>query len=734
MSGFSHTDPEAVPLLDERYRLLFDRNPQPMWVYDVDTLGFMAVNDAAVTHYGYSRSEFLAMTIRDIRPEEDVSALERVAQNPAPLRRVGTWRHRKKDGTFIDVEVLTDDLPFAGRRCKLVVATDVTASRRAKLALEQRAAEQAAVGRLGARALEGGSVSELIDAAVSLVAAVLDVELTELLEHAENRDSLLLRAGVGWAPGLVRQAQVPGGSSFHPGFTSGSLGHVVVEDFANERRFAATPLQRKHRIASGVSVIVGRKARPFGVLGAYATAPRSFGADEVNFLKAVANVLALALDRARSDERIRHQALHDALTGLPNRTLLLERLNHWLDRTKRAEDRAAVLFVDFDHFKLVNDALGHQVGDELLRAAADRMRATLRPSDTVARVGGDEFVLLCEDLPWEAAALELVERLTEALEAPFELCGHQRFLTASIGISLATGSEDPEALLRDADAAMYRAKERGRARFELFDEGMHERSRRWLEIESDLRRALTRGELHNVYQPMVDTRGRVVGFEALVRWQHPTRGPVAPAEFIPVADESGLVVALGRDVLRAACEQAVTWPAHLHVSVNLSARQVSHSGLADCVAHILADTGLDGDRLNLELTETVLINDTDHALETLRELKALGVGLVLDDFGTGYSSLAYLKRFPIDTIKIDRSFVDGLARDPEDEAIVGAVISMGHALNVRVVAEGVETAAQADRLQTLGCELAQGFLFGRPVTAEELAERLASERTPALSS
>lgn len=458
----SQSQIEAAPIVDERYRLLFDRNPQPMWVYDVGTLAFMSVNDAAVAHYGYSRSEFLAMTIRDIRPEEDVPAVERVARNPTSLRRASEWRHRKKDGTLIDVEVLTDDLPLAGRRCTLVVASDVTASRRAQLALEQRAAEQAAIGGLGAQALEGISVSELIDSAVSLVADVLDIEFTELLEQSASRDSLLLRAGVGWAPGLVRQAQVPGGSGYHSGFTAGSLGHVVVEDFATETRFAPTPLQGQHGIVSGMSVIVGRKARPFGVLGAYSTSARSFGTDDVHVLKGVANVLALAIDRHRSDERIRHQALHDALTGLPNRMLLLERLNHWLDRAKRIGGCAAVLFVDIDRFKLINDALGHQVGDELLCASAGRMRATLRPSDTVARVGGDEFVLLCEDISHEREALELVERLTKALAPPFELSGHRRFVTASIGISLATGNEDPEALVRDADAAMYRAKERSR--------------------------------------------------------------------------------------------------------------------------------------------------------------------------------------------------------------------------------------------------------------------------------
>ena len=495
-----------------------------------------------------------------------------------------------------------------------------------------------------------------------------------------------------------------------------------------------TPLQRDEAIASAASVIVGRRARPFAVLGVHSCTPGRFGAHEVNFLKAVANIVADAMVRQDSDDQIRHQALHDPLTGLPNRTLLLERLNHWLDRAGRTEGRAAVLFVDLDHFKVINDGLGHEAGDNLLLAVAERLRSVLRPSDTVARVGGDEFVLLCEDIASEPAALELVERLTVALDGPLVLGGHQRVVTASIGIALAEAGTNPEALLRDADAAMYRAKERGRARFELFDEAMRDRSLRWLETERELRAAIEHREFHNLYQPIVDGDREVIGFEALVRWSHPERGVLSPAEFIPVADQSGLIVPIGDQVLRAACAEAVRWPVRadgepLKISVNLSPRQVSHPSLVDSLAEVLEETGLEAGRLQLEITETVLIDDTDVALETLNDLKALGVGLVLDDFGTGYSSLAYVKRFPIDMLKIDRSFVDGLSRGgSEDAAIVSAVISMGRALRVNVVAEGVETREQATQLRTLGCEFAQGFLYARPLGADAVADFLGSRR------
>ena len=725
---------QAEPDTAERYRLLFDRNPQPMWVYDMETLDFLAVNDAAVARYGYSRAEFLSMTIRDIRPAGDVEALERSVPGSSGPESSGQWRHRKKDGTIIEVEVLSDDLPFAGRRGRLVAAADVTERNRAQMAMEQRAAEQETVALLGARALEGAAVSELVDEAVSLVAETLGVEFVDFLEPSDDRDALQLRAGVGWDEGLVRRAVVPIGSGFQPGFTWGSLGHTLVADFASEKRFAIAPMQRDHGIASAASVIVGRRARPFAVLGVHSSTPGRFGAHEVNFLQAVANILAEAMFRQSSDDQIRHQALHDGLTGLPNRTLLLERLNHWLDRADRTGGQAALLFLDLDHFKVVNDGLGHKAGDSLLLAVAERLAAALRPSDTVARVGGDEFVLLCEDIASEPGALELVERITLALDDPFTLDGHERVVTASIGIALAGAGTDPEALLRNADAAMYRAKERGRARFELFDEAMRERSLRWLEIERELRSAIERGEFHNLYQPIVDGQDRVVGFEALVRWTHPQRGVLSPAEFIPVADQSGLIVPIGELVLRAACEQAVLWPQGqdgepLKISVNLSPRQVSHPALVDSVAEILEETGIEPSRLDLEITETVLIDDTDMALETLTDLKALGVGLVLDDFGTGYSSLAYVKRFPIDMLKIDRSFVDGLADGDEDAAIVSAVISMGQALKVDVVAEGVETCEQAAQLRTLGCEFAQGYLFAKPLGSESIADFLGSPPT-----
>ncbi len=712
---------------EDRYRLIFERVPIPMWVYDPDTLVFLAVNDAAIRRYRYSREEFLLMTIYDVHPPADVPRLDRAIADARPTsERGGEWQHMAKDGEIFEVEVVLEELPSEEGRRRLVLAEDITERKRAEATLRQRAAQQSAVAGLGARALEGVEVSALMDEAAEVVAATLGVELCEVLEMGTDRESLLLRAGAGWRKGLVREEHVPFGSQFHAGFAFGSTGRVVVEDFASEKRFRPTPLLRDHRAVSGAAVIIGRTGRPYGVLGAHSTSSRPFTSDEVDFLQSVANVLADALGLHYTQEQIRHQALHDALTGLPNRTLLMDRLTHWLGHARRRRAAGAVFFLDLDRFKLINDASGHDAGDQVLLAVAHRLSAVVRPTDTFARVGGDEFVIFCEDIAGELAALELVERLLAALEEPFAAMGIERKVTASIGIALADHRSDAEVLIRSADSAMYRAKGRGGQRYELFDEEMRERSTKWLAIERDLRQAVEGDELHNLYQPIVSAEaGEIVGFEALVRWDHPVRGLITPGEFIPVAEQTGLIVAIGEGVIDRACDQAAGWRElgvpELMMAVNLSPRQFSHPGLVASVLAALERSSLNPGLLSLEITETVLIEDADTALATLERLKEIGVRLVLDDFGTGYSSLSHLKRFPIDLLKIDRSFIDGLGRNASDSAIVSAVISMGLAMGVDIVAEGVETEEQIAELRSLGCPFAQGYLFAQPLTPQAAA-------------
>ncbi|HVW31175.1 MAG TPA: EAL domain-containing protein, partial [Acidimicrobiia bacterium] len=430
--------------------------------------------------------------------------------------------------------------------------------------------------------------------------------------------------------------------------------------------------------------------------------------------------------RREAAAALAHAALHDALTGLPNRLLLEDRLQQALMRSSRRGEPVAVLFLDLDRFKLVNDSLGHAAGDDVLVAATGRLLATVRSGDTVARFGGDEFVVVAEQHEGALPAAALAERINAVLCEPFTVEGSEVYLSSSIGIATGLGGEaTPDGLLRDADAAMYRAKERGRAGVEFFDEPMRSEAAGRLDTQNALHRALDRGELRLAYQPIVDlATSRVAGVEALLRWNHPGRGLLAPSAFVPLAEEAGLIVPIGRWVIEEAARACARWRDHgLFVSVNLSARQLRQPGLLDLVSGAVGSCGLSRDALRLELTESVLMEDLELHGQTLRALRSTGVSLALDDFGTGYSSLTYLRRFPVSTVKIDRSFVAGLGRNPADSAIVDSVIGLAHALGLEVVGEGTETLDQVSHLRDLGCDKAQGYYFaapGRPETIDAL--------------
>ena len=436
-----------------------------------------------------------------------------------------------------------------------------------------------------------------------------------------------------------------------------------------------------------------------------------------------------AIERKRAEVELAHQAMHDALTGLPNRALFYDRLGQALNRVGRHSDAVAVLFLDLDRFKLVNDSLGHGAGDRLLVAVAERLSRMLRAGDTAARFGGDEFVILCEDVSGERQAMAIAERIAAELDAPFTIDSDEVFVRTSVGIALAIeAGARPEALIRDADAAMYRAKERGGGMYEVFDDQMRERAVRRMATENALHRALDRGEFVMHYQPIVHmATGALSGVEALARWQHPERGLVMPGEFIEAAEETGLIITLGAWAFDAACRQSAAWArtpregGPVLMSVNLSARQCSHPDLVASFGSILDHTGADPASLCLEITETALMEDVEASTATLSALKQLGLALALDDFGTGYSSLRALQHFPVDVVKIDRSFIAPIERDPQEAAIVAAVISLSHALGLRTVAEGIETVAQVDRLRALGCDLAQGYYFARPSPPDDLA-------------
>jgi diguanylate cyclase (GGDEF)-like protein/PAS domain S-box-containing protein len=527
---------------------------------------FLEVNDAAVARYGYSRDEFQAMRILDIRPPEDVQDLVRVLAGRAPGQgHRGVYRHRTKAGETFPVEVTSYPVEDAGRS-SLVIADDVS-------------------------------------------------------------------------------------------------------------------------------------------------------------------------ERVRTEQALVHQATHDLLTGLPNRALLSDRLTHALARAKRAADGLAVIFVDLDRFKVINDGRGHSAGDAVLRAVAERMKGEVRSGDTVARVGGDEFVIILQGPIARDAVLAVAARIAWSMDAPVDVGSGEVFLTVSQGVAFAGDGETAESLLQEADAAMYLAKHLGRGRIQVADAGMTGQASRQLDLETALRQAIDRHEFVLHYQPVVEViTGTIVGAEALLRWSHPQRGLLGPVEFISAAEDTGLIVPIGEWVLRQALEEAASWscwagPDHngrpLSIAVNLSTAQLASRNLAFGVARALSATGIEPSRLHLEVTESLLIDDRARAVEVLKALRSLGVRVDVDDFGTGYSSLAQVQTLPVDSLKIDKCFVDRLARTDEDDALVAAVIQLAHSSHLAVIAEGVEDETQRAQLVRMGCELAQGYLFSRPVDSARFRAMLA---------
>ena len=455
--------------------------------------------------------------------------------------------------------------------------------------------------------------------------------------------------------------------------------------------------------------------------------------DPAGGVSGMASIGADVTERRRAEERLLHDALHDSLTGLPNRALFMDRLRGAVARLKRRPEYLfAVLFLDVDRFKVINDSLGHMAGDQFLVQLSRLIAATIRrPEHTLARLGGDEFAILLDDIEKRDDAPRVVERIFQVLQLPMKIGAQEIFSTVSIGIAFSSMEYDgAEDVLRDADTAMYQAKTTGKARFQIFDDSMHTRALRLLKLEHSLRRAADRSEFVLHYQPIVGLdHGKIAGFEALVRWQHPERGLILPNEFIHLAEETGLIYGIGRWTLEEACRRLKEWDAAagpgLSVSVNLSARQFSQADLIEQIQAVLSEAGVAPERLKLEITESVIMENPEIAVAMLHRLKALGTRLCIDDFGTGYSSLSYLLRFPADTLKIDRSFVAALGKGGKNEDIVGAIVSLGRSLEMDVVAEGVETQEQSRILRGLGCAFGQGFLFSQAVDADG-ARRLLS--------
>jgi diguanylate cyclase (GGDEF)-like protein/PAS domain S-box-containing protein len=628
------------------------------------------------------------------------------------------FRLRVADDTWRDVEAVLKDMNDDSAVGGIVVTTrDVTERTRA----ESLVSDQAHVLRLIA---QGAPLTDTLATMCEVVERnVPDSRCSVLLVDEEEG---VLRCGAapnlppGWISAVQEVAIGPDQGTCGAAAFSGRA--EVSEDIEQDPRWKDyAPLARSHglRACWSTPIVASTGDRVVGTFAVYFDTVRRPDPREEEVVAMITALGAIAIERKASEDRLAHQAHHDPLTGLPNRVLFVEFLTLALARAQRQQTAVAVLFLDLDRFKFVNDSLGHDAGDEFLVRLSERLRGVLRPGDTVARFGGDEFTVLCDDLSADdarAQAIEVAQRLLDVTELPIDIAGEPTRLSSSIGIAIASPGDGPESLLRDADAAMYRAKERGKGRWVLFDEEMRSSVLVRLETENALHHALERSELRIHYQPIMSlTSSRCIGAEALVRWEHPERGLVTPDDFIGLAEESGLIVPMGAWVLEEACRTVVRWheqagvSSPFSVSVNLSARQLAQTDVVQLVRSALETTGADPAMLGLEITESVLMGET--SVETVAALKALGVKLSIDDFGTGYSSLGYLKRFPVDVVKVDRSFVDGLGIDPEDSAIVAAVVSLGHALGLEVVAEGVETERQLAELVRLGCDQAQGFWF-----------------------
>lgn len=437
-------------------------------------------------------------------------------------------------------------------------------------------------------------------------------------------------------------------------------------------------------------------------------------------------------ERKALENQLTHQALHDPLTKLANRVLFRNRVEHALARAERVNKPIAVLFLDLDNFKTINDSLGHAAGDQLLVSVSERLHLCLRTSDTAARLGGDEFAVLVEDSEQSDDAVLVAERILDFLRPPFMIDGKEVYVGTSIGIAITeTGRENPEDLLRNADVAMYMAKKNGRGCYVIFENTMHSALIKRMELESDLRRSIEKGNFLLNYQPIVDLKTeKLIGMEALVRWRHPKRGIIPPLEFIPIAEETGLIVPLGRWILETACRQANLWKTKFlkdqlfSLTVNLSGGQFEQQNIVETVAAALEKSGLPPECLVLEITENMMLHNTEATIKKLEQLKALGIRLAIDDFGTGYSSLSYLQRFPVDILKIDKSFVDKISSGKEGAAVARAIITMSEALQLRTVAEGIEKQEQTRELQNLGCEFGQGYLFAKPLSNGEMEEFL----------
>jgi diguanylate cyclase (GGDEF)-like protein/PAS domain S-box-containing protein len=738
-----HTQ-EALRRADRRWRNLLQSSTEEVTL--LDATGNVIVDSGAWHMLGHD-----GPGLPDVRAVETVIHPDDLASSNAWWDRVVSTpgrseplvvRLRHRDGTWRSTESFTTNLLDDPDVRGIVITTrDVTEREKALRALREETRLLDTLQRVGQRLAGELDLDSLLQTVTDAATDVTDAAFGAFFYNAVGPDgaSYLLYTLSGAPREAFASFPMPRATAvFAPTFDG--VGPMRIDDVRTDLRYGQNApyhgMPPGHLdVRSYLAVpVVSRSGEVHGGLFFGHPEPGVFSERGERLAVGIAAHAAIAIDNARlyqaaqreiaarrqAEAELAHQATHDPLTGLPNRVLLHDRLGQAVAHRDRQGRAVAVLLLDIDRFKVVNDSLGHAAGDEILVAIAGRLLRAVRPGDTVARLGGDEFVIVCEGVHGELDAVGLADRAAAAFATPFTVGDHELELTASVGIAMAAEEEaDPDDLLRDADAVMYRAKARGGGRWEIFDTALRGRVVERLRVETDLRRGLAAHELTPYFQPIVSLEtGAVVGAEALARWEHPSRGLVLPAEFVDVAEESGLVIQLGQRVLFDGCRKIAAWTKSgtaLGVAVNVSTRQLVHHDLVSAVQVALEVTGADPTLLTLEITETALMEDVGAVSHVLRRLRALGLHLVVDDFGTGYSSLIYLRRLPIDGLKIDRSFVAGLPHQAEDAAIVASIVNLAHNLGLVALAEGVETQEQAEHLRALGCDQAQGFLWSPAV-------------------
>ena len=675
------------------FRAALDASADMVLLLDFRRRQFVDFNESTCRQLGYTRAELLARGPADIRidrsREELEAAFEQLVMS-AERSDIVAAVYRRKDGSTFPVELRRTVHDTPEGPILVVSARDLTERREADERQALHLRYQEALARFGHAALAKRDPKELAADAIAAIREALAADDVVYVDRAELPDAL---------------------QSSEPFVGSG----------------AALPFAWARAYASAAAVAVRGDNLVRGALCVLSHREDAYWANELSFLRTAASLLSTGLQRIESERRLAFLAQFDPLTGLANRTLLTDRFAQMIVQAKRHGSRLAVLFIDLDGFKFVNDSLGHAAGDALLAEVAQRLQNAIRTGDTVARISGDEFAVVLADLARPEDAAFVAQKILECLAEPIALAGKEAFVTASIGIAGFPGDgQDVETLLGAADSAMYRAKSFGRNGYQFFTSEITQRTRARANLAFELRRALERGEFALAYQPKVDlASGKVCGAEALLRWMHPQRGVVPPMEFIPALEDSGLIVPVGEWVIQRACEDVKSSLKYLPVAINLSARQFLQRDLDVRIRSLVAAAGVDPALIELEITESQLMQDPDHAIAVMRALREAGMRIAIDDFGTGYSSLAYLTRFPVKSLKIDRSFVADVFSDHADAAIVRTIIDMAHTLGFTVVAEGVETDRQAAFLRQFGCEQAQGFLFARPMLAAEVTAFIA---------